>query len=77
MAVEAIGEPIFDGYTTENDAQDFKCITEQPGCRPIVGRADFSPSKILSASTDFIQYLIAAFGRCKFSSFRFQVSQPS
>ncbi|CBY18853.1 unnamed protein product [Oikopleura dioica] len=35
MAVEAIGEPIFDGYTTENDAQDFKCITEQPGCRPI------------------------------------------
>ncbi|CAG5108066.1 Oidioi.mRNA.OKI2018_I69.chr1.g3620.t1.cds [Oikopleura dioica] len=35
LAVEAIGEPIYDGYTTENDAQDFKCITEQPGCRPI------------------------------------------
>lgn len=44
MAVEAIGEPIFDGYTTENDAQDFKCITEQPGCRPIVRLINIPPT---------------------------------
>merc|ERR1712130_228392 len=33
LPIETIGEQIYDGYATENDAADFECTSTQPACR--------------------------------------------